>query len=812
MIVIVKISLVALLAVFASFAVFMLDKKGFFKSFSFWRKQIFIGIIFGIISSMGTEFGVPFDGFILNARDTAPICAGLLFGGPSGIIAGFIGGLERWFAVYWGAGAYTRTACTVSTMLAGIIAALFRKYLFDDKKPTCLPALAIGVLAETLHILMVFMTNMDDVARAFSVVKICAFPLIATNSISVFLAVSLISILTRKQEKQELSKLKPISYSFQKWLFACVIIIFATTTIFSWRLQTFLSHGETKKIISVNINDVQQDISDASDSNMLKLAHEVASQLDAAPIIDNNLVKDLYKKYNVAEIDIIGVDGKIIESTNSRFIGFDMGSGKQSAEFNILLKGHKELVQEYQPISYDQTIYRKYAGVALKRGGYMQIGYSAEQFQHDIDEQIIGITKNRHVGEHGSLIIADKYGLIVSDRKNFQGKPLDATGFKIDWHSIREKTLFRQNVYGSPSYCMYVLSEGYYIIGVLPVEEAMRTSEVAIYLTVLLSIIMFGIQFVALYVLIKYIVVKKIQKVNDSLAQITGGNLNVVVNVRSNSEFASLSDDINMTVATLKHYIAEAAARIDKELEFARIIQKSALPSVFPPFPDHKELDIFASMNAAKEVGGDFYDFYMVNNDTLAFIIADVSGKGIPAAMFMMTSKTLINSLATEGLDIEDVIATANDKLCENNEANMFITAFMGFLDLKTGKLRYVSAGHNPPLVRHGKGNFEYLPKSKTIVLAAMDGYPYKAEEMQLEPGDVLYAYTDGVTEATDSHEELYGEPRLKSALDAGIEKWNTMEELCHGIKQDVDAFVGDAPQFDDITMVALRWQPKEPD
>ena len=807
MITIIQVSLVALLAVLASFAVFMLDKKGFFKSFTYIKREIFIGVLFGIISCMGTEFGVPFDSFILNARDTAPICAGLLFGGPAGIIAGIIGGVERWFAVYWGAGEFTRMACCISTILSGIVAALFRKYLFDDKKPTVFPAFAIGVLMETLHIIMVFITNMNDVARAFTVVKVCAVPLIAINSISVLLATALISVLSRKQETQDLSKLKPISYSFQKWLFACVVVIFASTTLFSWRLQTYLSRSETRKIISVNINDVQQDISDASDANMLKIAHEVADQLDAVPEIDTRLLKELYLKYSVAEIDIIDNAGKIIASTNSKFIGFDMGSGKQSAEFNILLNGKKELVQEYQPISYDPSIFRKYAGVALERGGYMQIGYAAEQFQRDIDEQIIGITKNRHVGEHGSLIIADKYGLIVSDRKNYQGKTLDTTGFKIDWHSVPENRLFKQNVYGNPSYCMYVISEGYYIIGVLPVEEAMRTSEVAIYLTVLLSIIMFGIQFVALYVLVKYIVVKKIQKVNDSLAQITGGNLNVVVNVRSNSEFASLSDDINMTVDTLKRYIAEAAARIDKELEFARIIQMSALPNTFPPFPDHKELDIFASMNAAKEVGGDFYDFYLVDENKLAFIIADVSGKGIPAAMFMMTSKTLIKSLATEGNDIATVITAANSKLCENNEANMFITAFMGCLDLKTGKLEYVSAGHNPPLIKHGDGSFEYLPKSKTIVLAAMDGYPYRAQELQLEPGDMIYTYTDGVTEATDSKNELYGEPRLKDALNA--KSWDNMEELCKGIKKDVDEFVGDAPQFDDITMLAIRWQPK---
>ena len=602
-------------------------------------------------------------------------------------------------------------------------------------------------------------------------------------------------------------KLKPISYSFLKGLLICVIITFAASTFFSWKIQNYLCHTDTKKLISVNIKDVQQDINDASDENMLSLAREIASIIDEAEVVDNNFLRSIYKNYSVAEIDIIGTDNKITNSTNSRFVGFDMSSGKQSSEFSILLEGRKELVQDYQPISYDNSISRKYAGVALKKGGYMQIGYAAEHFQRDIDQQIVGITKNRHIGEQGSLIVADKYGLIVSDRNNHFGMPLDSTGFKIDWHAVPPETIFTQKVFDKPSYCMYVLTEGYYIIGVFPVKEAMRTSRAGLLLTVILSTITFGILFTALYILVKNLVVRKIQKVNGSLAQITEGNLNEVVNVRSNSEFNALSDDINKTVDTLKRYIAEAAARIDKELDFARIIQMSVLPSIFPPFPDHKELDIFASMNAAKEVGGDFYDFYLVDDSKLAFIIADVSGKGIPAAMFMMTSKTLIKSLATEGHSISTVINAANNKLCENNDANMFITAFMGCLDLKTGKLEYVSAGHNPPLVKHGNGSFQYLPKSKTIVLAAMEDYPYRAHELQLEPGDIIYAYTDGVTEATDSNNELYGEPRLKDALN--IQNWSSMEDLCKAIKKDVDAFVGDAPQFDDITMLAIRWQPK---
>ena len=319
-----------------------------------------------------------------------------------------------------------------------------------------------------------------------------------------------------------------------------------------------------------------------------------------------------------------------------------------------------------------------------------------------------------------------------------------------------------------------------------------------------MEFVVFGMLFVIVYFLIKTLVVDNIGKVNESLSRITDGDLSVVVDVRSNSEFASLSDDINSTVVTLKRYIAEAAARIDKELEFAKAIQHSALPSVFPPFPNKTEFDIYALMDTAKEVGGDFYDFYFVGEDKLAFLIADVSGKGIPAAMFMMTSKTLIKSFAETGCDVNEVFTIANTKLCESNDAGMFVTSWMGVLDLKTGLVEYANAGHNPPLVRHKDGSFEYLKSRAGFVLAGMEGIRYRKNELQLSPGDEIFLYTDGVTEATDANNELYGEERLLRFM-------NTLNDLpasevCGMVKADVDAFVGDAPQFDDITMVYLRY------
>jgi len=311
-----------------------------------------------------------------------------------------------------------------------------------------------------------------------------------------------------------------------------------------------------------------------------------------------------------------------------------------------------------------------------------------------------------------------------------------------------------------------------------------------------------------IYILVKNQVVNNIYQINNSLSAITEGNLDTVVDVRSHVEFEDLSNDINSTVDTLKRYIADAAARIDAELAFAKAIQHSALPSVFPPYPNRKEFDIWASMYTAKEVGGDFYDFYFVDDDTLAFLVADVSGKGIPAAMFMMQSKTLLKSCAESGMSVEQVFTQANGKLCEGNEADMFVTAWMGYLNVKTGLLTFANAGHNPPLVKHADGTFTYLKSRAGFVLAGMDGIRYRKNELQLIPGDKIYLYTDGVTEATDSKEELYGEDRLLAIMNRNVEA--DVQTICEAVKADVDRFVGEAPQFDDITMLCLAYHPEK--
>ena len=797
--------LVSLCPVVLSALIYLAERTNAARKIPYIARQVLIGIMFGALAIMGTEFGVKIDGAVINARDASPICAGLLFGAPAGIIAGVIGGVERWLAVFWGAGEYARLACSISTILAGVFAAVLRKYMFDNKKPKWHYCLATAIITEVVHMLMIFLTNMSDVHTAFSFVRACSLPMVAINGLSVMLAGALLSLLSEKERKSSRHNLKNISQSFQRWLLMCVTAGFLMTTVFTWALQTELAKNDANELIRLNIEDVREDILEASNKNLLELTREIASRIDFTDRTNAKLLKTLKKEFDVAEINIINQNGIITVSTHNDFLNYDMRGGEQSAEFLVLLDGvTKEYVQSYQPTSSDPTISRKYAGVVLSGGGFVQVAYDAERFQKDIDDVVIGVTRNRHIGESGALIIVGEDWNIVSDRHGNEGRNLNVTGIYIDRSTMPENKTFEAVVYGKQAFCSYILSEGYYIVAVMPLEEAMFSRDISVYITVFMEFVVFGMLFIVVYFLIKKLVVDNMVKINKSLAMITGGNLDTVVNVRTNEEFASLSDDINSTVVTLKHYIAEAAARIDRELEFARSIQHSARPSVFPPYPGHSEFDIYATMDTAKEVGGDFYDFYFVGENRLGFLIADVSGKGIPAAMFMMTAKTIIKGYAESGKPVDEVFTTANEKLCESNDAGMFVTAWMGVLDTVTGKVEFANAGHNPPLVRHAGGGFEYLRSKPCFILAGMDGIKYRKNEFTLAPGDEIYLYTDGVTEATDSENNLYGEERLLALLNSMGDL--SGEEICRAVKADIDAFVGDAPQFDDITMLYLKY------
>lgn len=804
----IRLAVLALCPVAAAVMLYILAKKTAFGKMERKKQQLAAGILFGGVSILCSEFGVPVYGVNINVRDAAPLSAGLIFGAPAGIIAGLIGGLERWLSVFWGAGAYTRLACSAATCLSGFLAAALRRWMFDDKKPSWYYGFVVGLVTEVLHMLLIFFTNMGDVQQAFTFVKACSAPMILANGFSVMLSLLAVSLMGKEKlvlEKEH----KKLSQSFSRWLFAVVLAAFGITSAFTFLLQTSFSTSDSMALLALNIEDVKADIEDASDENLLELARGVAADLDAADAIDNDLLFTVSEKEgnDFSEINVIDENGMIVCSTTYDYIGFDMASGGQSGDFLVLLNGEDELVQSYQPVSKDNSTYMKYAGVSLKGGGFVQVGYDAERFRKDIDDQVVGVTRNRHVGESGYMIICGDDWNIVSAPQGSEGQNLSATGIWIDTEAMREKERYRMTVYGKECYLMYAITEGYYIIAAEPVEEVLFSRDLSVYVTVFMEVLVFAVLFALVYFLIKTLVVENIHKINRTLAEITGGNLNVSVDVRTNEEFVSLSDDINSTVAALKGYIAEAAARIDKELEVAKVIQSSTLPGVFPPYPDRTDFDIFAEMHTAREVGGDFYDFYLLDENRLAFLIADVSGKGITAAMFMMKAKTLIKGYAEKETDAAQILVKANAALCEGNDAEMFVTCFMGILDLAAGKLSFANAGHNAPILRRAGRNAEFLKSRPGFVLGEMENISYRTGELPFGPGDEIYLYTDGVTEATDGQLQLYGNDRLLTVINqtAGMDS----REVCRSVKADIDRFVGDAPQFDDITMLHLKLLPK---
>ena len=311
--------------------------------------------------------------------------------------------------------------------------------------------------------------------------------------------------------------------------------------------------------------------------------------------------------------------------------------------------------------------------------------------------------------------------------------------------------------------------------------------------------------FVASY-LLRRVIIQRIDETNGVLGQIADGDLAARVNIHDSREFKSLSTGINTTVDALQRWITEAETRMDQELATAKAIQASALPRIFPPYPDIAKFDIYALMKPAKEVGGDFYDFFRVGGDdshALGFVIADVSGKGVPAALFMMTAKTQIRNYMELGVEPGEAIENANRHLCENNDAGMFVTVFAGVLDYETGHVVYVNAGHNPPLLWR-TNSWEWVTEKSGMPLGSFDGFPYESFETDLNIGDQLLLYTDGVTEAMNVEGELYGEDRLEAL----VVKYAHLHprNLISKVRSELSAFTAGAVQSDDITMLALEY------
>ena len=334
--------------------------------------------------------------------------------------------------------------------------------------------------------------------------------------------------------------------------------------------------------------------------------------------------------------------------------------------------------------------------------------------------------------------------------------------------------------------------------------------------SIIISATILTLLFIALYAFLLYMgIIRPILFVTyetSHLAEHHGELTGLLKKIRYRNEIGKLagsvekmSRDMNKYIEDLTHATAEKE-RLGTELNVAKQIQADMLPKVFPPYKNRPEIELFASMTPAKEVGGDFYDFYMLDDDHFAMVVGDVSGKGVPAALFMVITKTLLKDTAEHEYNPAKVFEHVNKILCEGNESGLFVTCWMAILTISTGELNFANAGHNAPVIKTN-GEIKYLSTKPNLMLAAMDGIPYTNNTIKINPGDRLFIYTDGITEATNDYDELYGEERLLHILKTVQDKGKTPRDILDIVRNDLNDFVLEAPQFDDITMLSMVYK-----
>lgn len=366
---------------------------------------------------------------------------------------------------------------------------------------------------------------------------------------------------------------------------------------------------------------------------------------------------------------------------------------------------------------------------------------------------------------------------------------------------------------GKTSWVYYapIPSSGWSLAVIFPEEELAEDIITLHRMVIVLGCLGLALIFLAV-MLIARSITRPLQAMAAATEAIAAGNLDIELPpATSRDEVGKLTDSFRAMKLSLKDHIrqvTEAAAereRINGELNIARDIQMNILPKGVPPLPPRDRFDLHALIEPAREVGGDFYDYFPVDDDRLCFVIADVSGKGVPAALFMAMSMTLLKATAREGLPPERVLAKVNEELSRDNEVNMFVTLFCGILDTSTGELVFANAGHNPPLVLRSPGDVAFLKTVNGLALGVMEGAPYRRESLRLEAGDALLLYTDGVTEAMDPADELFGDQRLHRAAEELAGK--PLPEMTAGLLERVTAFAAGAAQSDDITIMAIRFR-----
>lgn len=559
----------------------------------------------------------------------------------------------------------------------------------------------------------------------------------------------------------------------RRTIWIATAVLYAALLAVTWTIETRQARKKTEALLEYAILDMRDSIGGALDTTLGYVGVTVIRRLGTPRAQTLDEMRRMADELRVDEVNVVDRTGRILASSDPAVLGGSMLAKPESAAFQVLTNGTtKTFSQTFRAGALNPGVRRKYLGVAFPDGsGYVQVGYDERRLEQVLPTMLGFIYDEWVVGETGFLLCADlTTGRLVSNpsRHRDEARTLAETGFDAAAAPGAGKPLprvealeagktFVQTVFGRRSFCRSYVFGGHRLVAVVPTAEFYdsRNLSVAV-MSALLAFVLGGFAM--------------------SLARIA-------------------EDSAKMRA----FYAAEDAARAN-EMEIAATIQTSALP---PDFPDDPRVRLAAATAPARDVGGDFYDFFLLDATHLAFLVADVSGKGVTAALYMMTAKTLIKDTLLAGCDVAAAFAKVNAELSRNNPANMFLTAWMGVLDLDTGRVTFVNAGHNPPAVRHADGTVAWLAEKSGLMLAFMDGVEYRPHSTALNAGDTLFLYTDGVTEAMDAKGALFGDGRLVETLN--VAPSGEPASVCALVRAAVAAFAAGMPPADDLTVLAVQ-------
>lgn len=674
---IMKIVVSGALPVLLSILFAKLRHKEWFAGLSYMKRQSLIGTAFGLSSCAASLLGIEITGLIMNLRDASPLCAALIFGSPSGILAGIIGAAFRaMYTLFTGIGAFSCLPCTIACLVAGIVGALCREYLFDNRPPVWINGMIVAGLTELIHVSLLLVTHLDNLRQAFSFVDKCALAIICGTAVSVGLALAAV----RKTGRVSEPAVRDITQSFKIWLIICAGTGFTISSVITYAILTQVYTNSLDQQFRQGILRMEA---------MIDLAHEKGMGPDDLP--ENIHIAD------TGNLFVLNPDDEFLIDDNGR-----IGEKFTSVDFS------------------------RYPAMTLQR--------------------------------------------VIAGEKRW--------------------------------YIMYTHYEGYTIAAAITVSNAMFSRNAITYLLIMLELVIFTIMFMFIYGMLRKAVVRNLQTVNESLSEISSGNLDVKVDLRQNEEFSSISDDINMTVRNLRHYAKSVQELEESNRTLANHLQQYTAPVIFPPFPEQTEFDIYAKTIQSGDGKGSFYNFFMLPDHKVCIMVGDVSGSGLPGVVQMVRTKNYLYDALWSKESLSRVFAELNDLLQRDNPEALQISLWLGIIDLATGWLESVNAGEHAPFMFKDLKTITYQEKTGPA-LGKKDYKPVSVHKLQLHAGDRMCLMSNGLWSTKNLQNELISEEALHQQTHP--HRYGTCQEVADAVIRYAEEFRQESPQQDDVSILEFQ-------